>query len=130
MTEMIEEAKKVMARENNFTFMGEAADNEAGHVANMANQVLMLPHDEFRQQIIIMIIEINILLQLRAILHDIRIETMNYATVDHGVNDLRKYPHCGEVWAKIGKKKIYSDIYIIHWISNNSWVRWRYKMRK
>ena len=51
MTEMIEEAKKVMARENNFTFMGEAADNEAGHVANMANQVLMLPHNEFRQQI-------------------------------------------------------------------------------
>ena len=42
MTEMIEEAKKVMARENNFTFMGEAADNEAGHVANMANQVTLL----------------------------------------------------------------------------------------
>ena len=42
MTEMIEEAKKVMARENNFTFMGEAADNEAGHVANMANQVILL----------------------------------------------------------------------------------------
>ena len=41
MTEMIEEAKKVMARENNFTFMGEAADNEAGHVANMANQVIL-----------------------------------------------------------------------------------------
>ena len=56
MTEMIEEAKKVMARENNFTFMGEAADNEAGHVANMANQVLRLPHNEFRQQIIIILL--------------------------------------------------------------------------
>ena len=42
MVEMIEEAKKAMARENNFTFLGEAADNEAGHVANMANQVIFL----------------------------------------------------------------------------------------
>ena len=78
MVEMIEEAKKVMARENNFTFLGEAADNEAGHVANMANQ-------------------------LRAILHDIRIETLNFAAVDHGVNDLRRCPHCGLVWAKVGR---------------------------
>ena len=31
-----------MARENNFTFLGEAADNEAGHAANMANQVIFL----------------------------------------------------------------------------------------
>ena len=42
MVEMIEEAKKVMARENNFTFLGEAADNEAGYVANMTNQVIFL----------------------------------------------------------------------------------------
>ena len=48
------------------------------------------------------VVDINISLQLRAILHDIRIETINYATVDHGVNDLRKCPHCGLVWAKIG----------------------------
>ena len=42
---------------------------------------------------------------------------MNYATVDHGVNDLRKCPHCGEVWAKIGKKEIYFDIiYILSFI--------------
>ena len=78
MNERIEEAKKVMAAENNFSFMGDTAANEAGHVANMANQ-------------------------LRAILHDIRIETLNFAAVDHGVNDLRRCPHCGLVWAKVGR---------------------------
>ena len=78
MNERIEEAKKVMAAENNFSFMGDTAANEAGHVANMANQ-------------------------LRAILHDIRIETLNFAAVDHGVNDLRRCPHCGLAWAKVGR---------------------------
>ena len=68
-----------MIRENNFTFYGDGAANEAGHIANMTNQ-------------------------LRAILYDIRMETLSQGASDHGVNELRKCPHCGVTWAKIGSK--------------------------
>ena len=77
MTEKIIEAQQKLSEENNFTFEGDGAANEVGHVANMTNQ-------------------------LRAVLYDIRIETLQQATVEHGVNDLRKCPHCGETWALIG----------------------------
>ena len=77
MTEMITAAQESVARENNFTFAGEDATNQAGHIANMSNQ-------------------------LRAVLYDIRIETLNSGAVGHGVNELRKCPHCGLIWAKIG----------------------------
>ena len=72
-------AQQRVAEENSFTFLGDGAANEAGHIANMTNQ-------------------------LRAILYDIRIETLSQGAADHGVNQLRKCPHCGEIWAKIGKK--------------------------
>ena len=78
MTEEITKAKERIAAENNFTFDGPEANNQLGHIANMANQ-------------------------LRAILLDIRFETLTQGAADHGVNDLRKCPHCGEIWAKIGK---------------------------
>ena len=77
MKEQIHEAQMIMARENNFEFVGENADLETGYIANMSNQ-------------------------LRAILYDIRIETMGLAALDHGVNELRKCPHCGLIWNKIG----------------------------
>ena len=77
MTDYIIKAKQQLTDENNFTFLGAGAANEVGHVANMTNQ-------------------------LRAVLYDIRIETLQQATNEHGVNDLRKCPHCGEIWALIG----------------------------
>ena len=64
-----------MALEFNFSFLGENAANEAGHVANMTNQ-------------------------LRVILQAIRIEALNYQS-DHGANNLRQCPHCGLLWAKV-----------------------------
>ena len=77
MTGMITEAQKQLSEENGFTFEGDGSANEVGHVANMTNQ-------------------------LRAILYDIRIETLDQATNDHGVGDVRKCPKCGELWALIG----------------------------
>jgi len=76
MTGMITTAQEKVARENNFTFRGKNAANEAGHIANMTNQ-------------------------LRIVLYDIRIETINSGAADHGITELRKCPHCGLVWAKI-----------------------------
>ena len=69
-------SQQTMSREANFTFLGEGSANEAGHIANMTNQ-------------------------LRAILHTIRIQALAYQS-DHGVNDLRQCPHCGLKWAKVG----------------------------
>ena len=76
MLEQIDVAQKTMARENNFEFYGEKAVFETGHIANMSNQ-------------------------LRAILYDIRVETMAQAPADHGVAVLKKCPHCGQIWDKI-----------------------------
>ena len=73
--EQITVAQQSMALEFNFSFLGENAANEAGHVANMTNQ-------------------------LRVILQAIRIEALNYQS-DHGANDLRQCPHCGLLWAKV-----------------------------
>ena len=79
MTDLITKAQKDMSEENEFTFSGDGAPNELGHLANMTNQ-------------------------LRAILYDIRIETLRHAANDHGVYDVRSCPHCGEVWALISKQ--------------------------
>ena len=80
MTDNITKAQQRLSYENNFTFMGDGAANELGHVADMTNQ-------------------------LRDVLYDIRIETLQMATSDHGVNDLRQCPHCGQIWALIGKSE-------------------------
>ena len=65
------------SEENNFDFTGPEAASEAGHIANLANQ-------------------------LRAVLYEIRMETMKTAPVTQDVSELRKCPHCGEVWARVG----------------------------
>ena len=75
MTDEIVEAQKRMSEKNNFTFRGDGAANEAGHVANMVNQ-------------------------LRMILYDIRTECLGYQS-EHGVSELRKCPHCGLIWTKV-----------------------------
>ena len=56
MLDQITEAQKRMTQENNFEFTGEEALFEAGHIANMTNQ-------------------------LRGLLYNIRIEAMNFAPV-------------------------------------------------
>merc|ERR1719167_24147 len=76
MTEYITTAQRTVTAENNFTFQGEAAADQASHIATMTNQ-------------------------LRAVLFDIRIETLNKGATGHGVNELKRCPHCGLVWAKI-----------------------------
>ena len=75
MTDEIVEAQKRMSKDNDFTFYGDGAANEAGHVANMVNQ-------------------------LRMILYDIRTEFLGYQS-EHGVSELRKCPHCGLIWTKV-----------------------------
>ena len=75
MTDEIVEAQKRMSKTNNFTFEGDGAANEAGHIANMVNQ-------------------------LRMVLYDIRTECLGYQS-EHGVSELRKCPHCGIIWTKV-----------------------------
>jgi hypothetical protein len=75
MAEMIVKAQQRMSDEAKFTFDGDGAANEAGHVANMVNQ-------------------------LRMVLYDIRVMAAGYQT-NHGINEQRKCPHCGEVWTKV-----------------------------
>ena len=75
MTDEIVEAQKRMSEKNNFTFLGDGAANEAGHVANMMNQ-------------------------LRMVLYDIRTECLAYQS-EHGVSELRRCPHCGLIWTKV-----------------------------
>ena len=92
MEQQIIVAQQSMSQKANFTFMGDNSANEAGHVANMTNQ-------------------------LRAILHSIRIQALGYHS-DHGVNDLRQCPHCGLKWAKVGyrqKLKMYGEYAANRW---------------
>jgi len=49
--------------------------NEAGHIANLTNQ-------------------------LKSVLLELRTRCLHF-TSNHDVNELRKCPHCGEVWAKV-----------------------------
>jgi len=77
MTNEIVEAQKRVSEHNGFTFMGDKSTiaNETGHLANLSNQ-------------------------LRAVLFDIRTMALGYQN-DAGISQLRKCPHCGEVWAKL-----------------------------
>ena len=75
MTDEIVEAQKRLSEKNDFTFCGDDAANEAGHVANMVNQ-------------------------LRMVVYDIRTKCLGYQS-EHGVAELRKCPHCGLIWTKV-----------------------------
>ena len=74
MSDEIADAEKRMTKCNNFTFKGDSAALEAGHVLNMVNQ-------------------------LRTVLFEIRKECFKYQC-DHGVSEFRKCPYCGLVWTK------------------------------
>jgi len=75
MFEEITEAQKRLARDNNFDFMGgPAVATQAGHIANMTNQ-------------------------LRKILSSVRIESMKYHK-DFETN-FRECPWCSLVWQKV-----------------------------
>ena len=75
MTDEIDQAKQRMSEKNKFTFDGDGAANEAGHVANMANQ-------------------------LRMVLYDIRTECLGYQS-EHGVSEFRRCPYCSAIWTKV-----------------------------
>ena len=75
MTNEITRAQQRISEKCGFTFFGEKAANEAGHIANMVNQ-------------------------LRVALYDIRTECLKYHS-DQSASELRKCPHCGHVWAKV-----------------------------
>lgn len=66
-------AQQRVAEDNSFSFSGDAATvaNQAGHIASLTNQ-------------------------LRAVLFEIR--TMTLAHQKDAGSDMRKCPHCGEVW--------------------------------
>lgn len=71
----IVESKKSVSEKLKFTFYGDKAANEHGHIANMVNQ-------------------------MRLVLADVRTETLG-AQADVGADKPRQCPHCGLVWAKI-----------------------------
>mmetsp|Transcript_43268 Transcript_43268/g.119642 ORF Transcript_43268/g.119642 Transcript_43268/m.119642 type:complete len:426 (+) Transcript_43268:115-1392(+) len=75
MTDEIIHAQKRVAEANSFTFEGDGMANEAGHIANLTNQ-------------------------LRAVLFDVRTLALGYQS-QHGISELRRCPHCGLVWAKL-----------------------------
>eukprot|EP00929_Paragymnodinium_shiwhaense_P055642 TRINITY_DN27869_c0_g1_i1.p1 TRINITY_DN27869_c0_g1~~TRINITY_DN27869_c0_g1_i1.p1 ORF type:complete len:439 (+),score=92.38 TRINITY_DN27869_c0_g1_i1:65-1381(+) len=75
MAEEVINAQKRVSEANSFTFMGPAMTNEAGHIANLTNQ-------------------------LRATLFDVRTLALGFQT-NSGISELRKCPHCGQVWAKL-----------------------------
>jgi len=75
MREEVIQAQKRVSRINNFTFMGDAMANEAGHIANLTNQ-------------------------LAAALFEVRTMALGYQS-QSGISDLRKCPHCCQVWAKL-----------------------------
>ena len=74
MSDKIDDAKDRMTEYNNFTFEGDSAALEAGHVLNLVNQ-------------------------LNTVLFEIRKECFKYQC-EHGVSEFRKCPYCGLVWTK------------------------------
>ena len=74
MSDEIADAKDKMTEDNNFTFKGDNAALEAGHVLNMVNQI-------------------------HTVLFEIRKECFKYQC-EHGVSEFRKCPYCGLVWTK------------------------------
>ena len=75
MLEEVYAAQRRVSEKNSFTFCGLNTPNEAGHVANLTNQ-------------------------LRTVLYDVRTMALAYQTAA-GVSALRKCPHCGQVWTKV-----------------------------
>ena len=75
MTESITDAQKRVSEENGFLFIGPNMAYEAGHIANSTNQ-------------------------LKAVLLELRTRCLHF-TASHGVNELRRCPHCGLIWAKV-----------------------------
>lgn len=77
MTERIYTAQQRVSEDNSFTFMGEQAivANEVGHLANLRNQ-------------------------LCAVLFEVRTMALAYQS-NAGISELRRCPHCGEIWAKL-----------------------------
>ena len=74
MSDEIADAKHRMIVYNNFTFKGDSAALEAGHVLNMVNQ-------------------------LNTVLFNIRKECFKYQS-EHGVSEFRKCTYSGSVWTK------------------------------
>lgn len=74
MQEQIIKSEERMIEENNFTFEGDGAANESGHIANMKNQ-------------------------LRLVMHEIREEASRFQN-DNGREQARRCPHCREVWTR------------------------------
>lgn len=75
MKEELYSAQKRVAASCSFSFIGADVANEAGHIANMTNQ-------------------------LRSVLLEVRTLALGYQN-SAGVSDLRRCPHCGTIWAKI-----------------------------
>ena len=75
MTDSIVGAQERVSEDNNFQFDGPLMANEAGHIANLTNQ-------------------------LRTVLLELRTRCLHF-TSNHGVNELRKCNFCGLVWAKV-----------------------------
>merc|ERR1712137_481437 len=75
MLDEITEAQKRVASSNKFTFFGDGAANESGHIASLINQ-------------------------LKLVLFDVRAMAQGYQA-EAGVSQLRKCPYCGAVWAKL-----------------------------
>eukprot|EP00092_Neocalanus_flemingeri_P105649 GFUD01135444.1.p1 GENE.GFUD01135444.1~~GFUD01135444.1.p1 ORF type:complete len:437 (+),score=64.33 GFUD01135444.1:62-1372(+) len=74
MSAEIIEAQKRLSTKNNFDFAGPQMASQAGHIANMTNQ-------------------------LRCVLRDVRISLMGYhKDMD---TDFRKCPHCSAIWQKV-----------------------------
>ena len=69
-------AMKNISEKNNFNFYRDGAASEAGHVANMVNQ-------------------------LRMVLYDIRADCVRFQLSEQGVSEYRKCPHCGLVWTEV-----------------------------
>lgn len=75
MSEEVYAAQKRVSDTNAFTFCGSDTANQAGHIANLTNQ-------------------------LRAVLLDVRTMALGYQS-NAGISQLRKCPHCNQVWAKL-----------------------------
>ena len=75
MGDQIELAQKKIAEANDFTFYGKNADEEAGYIANMTNQ-------------------------MRLELYDLRVEAAGFQSA-HGAGDARRCIYCNEVWIKV-----------------------------
>merc|ERR1719183_1683746 len=75
MGEEIYRAQQRVSEANTFTFCGGDLASQAGHIANLTNQ-------------------------LKAVLLDVRTVALGYQS-NAGISQLRKCPHCNEVWAKL-----------------------------